>query len=380
MEPKDRSKWLPRLAAATLAILVALIVAGTWRYSNILRAELVTVDVSERISDIEIVTVGSGRIVVGRTDVTASQGIWGVAGANGYGQASVLIAETNETVERAFRTLDGFFDVGELVAFDPIAYPGDPQQAHGIEFEEVRFTGDLGVYPAWVVDGGRDTWVIVVHGSGPDQRAEALRILPALVAARYPVMVMTVRGDEGAPPSRNGLRALGASEWRDLAAAVDYGFAQNADEFILLGFDTGASVIATYLHEADDITAIRGVVYDSALHDPERVADRIATARNVPAPLRGAGKLLATIRFDIDWNELDQIDRAWEYTLPVLVLHGAEDDIAELGDAAEFAAAVGARATLVEFATGRHSQLWNADPARYEEALITFFERVSRAS
>jgi pimeloyl-ACP methyl ester carboxylesterase len=376
MEPKDPRRWIPRLGAVTLGAVILLLGTMTWSYSNELRDRLVAIDTEIETGDAEIVTVGSGRITVARTDQTVLEGIWGVEGPNGYGQASVVITVTDETVERAFRTLEGEFAVGEVVSFDPIAYPGDPFEAHNIEFEEVRFTGDLGVYPAWVIDNDRDTWVVILHGGGPEQRAEALRIVPALVAERYPVMVMTVRGDDGAPATRTGFRTLGATEWRDLASAVGYGSAQNADRFVLVGLDSGASTVANYLHEADDIGIISGVVFDSALFDPERIADRIAAARNLPAPLRGAGKLLASIRFDIDWNELDQVDRAGEYTKPVLVMHGAADSVVDPATAREFSELLGDLATLVEFPGGRHGQLWNADPPRYEDELLRFIERV----
>lgn len=351
------------------------VVVGTWSYSGVLRDELVTIDHSEPSRDIEIVTVGSGRIVTARTAATESEGIWGVVGPNGYGQASVLISANDVTVERAFRVLTGTFEVGELVAFDYVAYPGDPLEAHGIEFEEVRFTGDLGVYPAWVIDGSRDTWMLLVHGAGPAERAEALRTIPGLVAEGYPVMVMTIRGDVGAPGTRDGLRSLGSTEWRDLAAAVEYGFTQDAEEFFLFGFDAGASTVAMYLHDADDISHVKGAIFDSALHDPERIADRLAAERKVMLPMRATGKLLARLRFDIDWEELDQIERAEEYTLPVLVLHGTDDAVVDVAVAVEFVEALGSLATYEEFRGGKHSQLWNSDPARYEAAVLDFLER-----
>lgn len=379
VEPTDRSKWPGRVAGAAVVVALVLAIGGTWSYSNELRDALVLIDDTELVQDIEVVTVGSGRITLARTGITETEGIWGVSGPNGYGQASVVISTTEDTVERGFRILSGEFDVGELVAFDPIAYPGDPLAAHGIEFREVRFTGDLGVYPAWVIDGDRDAWVIIVHGAGAEQRAEALRLLPGLVAQRFSVMVMTVRGDRGAPRPLTGLRALGSTEWRDLDAAIEYGFTQDATEFVLVGLDTGASIVANYLHRADDINAIRGVVYDSAVLDPERIADRVAEDSGVLAPMRGAGKLLASIRFDIDWNELDQVDRAPEYTVPVLVLHGELDAFADIAVAEEFVAALGNRGRLVRFEMGRHGQLWNVDPPKYEGALLEFIETVRAA-
>ncbi len=362
------------LAVGVVTLLAAIV--ATWLYSGVLRSELVAIVAGEAPRDIEIATVGSGRIEVARTPLTETEGIWGVNGPNGYGQASVVIAATEQTVERAFRTLDGSFEVGELVRFDSIAYPGDPLEAHGIAFDEVRFTGDLGVYPAWVIDGDRDLWVLIVHGSGPGERAEALRFIPGLVAQRYPVMVITVRGDVAAPAPRDGLRALGATEWRDVAAAVEFALAQDADEFVLVGLDTGASTVAMYLQEADDASAVRGAVFDSALHDPERIADRLAAERRVIGPLRAVGKLLARLRFDIDWDELDQIEHAARYSVPILVMHGTDDEVVPLEIADDFVDRLGDLATYEVFEGGTHSQLWNVDPARYEGALLGFIDRV----
>jgi alpha-beta hydrolase superfamily lysophospholipase len=379
VDPNERSKLALRAAGVVGVVLLLVAIVGTWAYSGVLRDELVSIDRSERNRDIEVATVGSGRIEVARTPLTETEGIWGVDGPNGYGQASVVIASTEGTVERAFRTQEGSFDVGDLVRFDPIAYPGDPLEAHGIEFDEVRFTGDLGVYPAWVIDGDRDLWVLIVHGSGPAERAEALRFIPGLVAQRYPVMVITVRGDADAPRSRTGLRALGATEWRDLASAVEFALSQDAEEFVVMGLDTGASTVAMYLQEADDASAVKGAVFDSALHDPERLADRLAAERKAIGPLRAAGKLLARIRFDIDWEELDQIERAGQYSVPILVMHGTADEVVPLEIADDFVAGLGDLATYEVFEGGIHSQLWNVDPARYDRALLDFIERVGTA-
>lgn len=368
-----------RAVGAAAAVLLLVGIVGTWLFAGVLRDELVANVAGDLSRDIEIATVGSGRIEVARTSLTEIEGIWGVDGPNGYGQASVVIATTEVTVERAFRTLEGSFDAGDVVRFDPIAYPGDPFEAHGIAFDEVRFSGDLGVYPAWVIDGDRDLWVLIVHGSGPGERAEALRVIPGLVAQRYPVMVVTVRGDVDAPRSRTGLRGLGATEWRDIASAVEFAIAQDAEEFVLLGLDTGASTVAMYLQEADDASAVKGAVFDSALHDPERLADRLAAERKVVGPMRAAGKLLARIRFDIDWDELDQIERADRYSVPILVMHGTDDERVPIEIADEFVAGLGDLATYEVFAGGIHSQLWNVDPARYERALLGFIDRVRTA-
>jgi hypothetical protein len=49
-------------------------------------------------------------------------------------------------------------------------------------------------FPAWYVEGTKDTWMIFVHGHGTD-RSEGLRILPTIVEQGLPSLVMTYRND-----------------------------------------------------------------------------------------------------------------------------------------------------------------------------------------
>ena len=91
MEPTERSKWPGRFGLLLVVGVLVWTIGTTWSYSNALRDELVVIDRTELVADIEIVTVGSGRITVARTPLTETEGIWGVQGPNGYGQASVVI-------------------------------------------------------------------------------------------------------------------------------------------------------------------------------------------------------------------------------------------------------------------------------------------------
>ena len=376
VERRETPQWGRRMAIAMLTLMIGAVVAGTWAYSNVLRDQLVAIDRTPQPSDLEIATVGSGRIGLSRTAETELDGTWGVVGPSGYGQAGRVLGVDGDVVEREFRILEGDFQVGERVSLDADAFPDDPMAAHGIEFREVRFTGTLGPYPAWVIDRSFDSWVIILHGAGPSERSEGLRLIPPLVEAGHSVMVITVRGDAGAPVPPTELRSFGSREWPDLEAAVRYGLSQEASDLVLVGIGSGAATVAAYLHNSDDLSTIKGVVFDSAIYDPERIADRLATERRVLPPMRAIGKLLASLRFDIDWDELDQVARANEYTVQTLVLHGAADSVSQVETAREFVDQLGELATYVEFPEGRHGQLWNADPPRYEQALLDFISSV----
>ena len=131
---------------------------------------------------VEIRRAGAERIVLPRTAATELDGIWGVIGPDGaYGQMFALVSVDTDTVERSFRTIEGRFRVGDQVEIDPDAFPGDPAIAFNEPFDTVRVPGELGVNPAWFIDGQRDTWVIVIHDRADDRRA-ALRPLPRSAA------------------------------------------------------------------------------------------------------------------------------------------------------------------------------------------------------
>src|SRR5690606_17906385 len=91
---------------------------------------------------------------------------------------------------------------------------------------QLPFTAELvgapvGPCPAWLfpADGDSDTWVIQVHGRGTT-RAECLRAVPVFHAAGITSLVVSYRNDGEAPRTRSGTYALGATEWRDVEAAV----------------------------------------------------------------------------------------------------------------------------------------------------------------
>jgi fermentation-respiration switch protein FrsA (DUF1100 family) len=88
--------------------------------------------------------------------------------------------------------------------------------------------------------------------------------------------------------------------------------------------------------------------------------------------LTGWAKALATLRFGVDWGVLDQVGRADEFSVPVLLFHGEDDDTVPIDTSDQFAEA---RPDLVRyevFAGAAHVQSWNVDPLRYEAALREF--------
>ena len=234
MEESKLAIWVGRIAAAVaIGLLVGLFI-GAFRGSNVIAEDLLTPQQRPEGPAFEVELVGSGRIVLPRTDLTEREGVWGISNGTGaYGQMAAVISQDAETVERSFRTLTGRFIAGEMVTIDAYAAAEDPMEAFAIEFEDVRVPGNLGVNPAWYVDAASDTWVVIVHGEGLDERAQALRVMPALVDGGYPTLVITYRND-GAAPDDGGYYRWGLSEWQDIDAAMTFGRNRGAKDLSLI--------------------------------------------------------------------------------------------------------------------------------------------------
>ena len=374
MEESRFGLWVRRISVAiVLGVIIGLFV-GALRGSTVIAADLLTPQTVAPGPAFEIQLVGAGRIVLPRDETTEQPGVWGISNGDGaYGQIAGVISQDAETVERSFRTLAGRFIAGEMVTFDAYAAPENPTEAHGIEYEEIRVPGALGVNPAWYIEGSLDTWVVIVHGEGMDERRQSLRVLPALVDAGFPVLVITYRND-GAAPESGGYYRWGLDEWHDIDSALNFAFTRGAEDFFLYGFGMGATISTMHLHESDLVGRVLGAVLDSPVLDLGAVVDGNANDRGVPGIVAGGAKALARIRFGLEWSALDQIARVDEFDLPLLLVHGTEDDVAPVATADAFAAARPDLVTYERFEGARRVELWNRDPERYNEVVVSFLE------
>ncbi len=366
-----------------LAIMVLVFGAVGWYYAGEIRSNALDVDNSPSEPDLIVIAVGDGQVTLAVTEHTnlthgdwQADGVFGMEWEGGFAQAGRIIAVAADQVTREVLLVSGQLVVGQAVNLGEGAFDGDPSQSHGIPFDEVTITSDIGDFPAWRV-GGDSNWVIFTHGRG-GSRESSLHLVDLATGLGLTSLVITYRNDPGVPPSESGFYDYGKSEWKDLDAAVKYAVDNGAEGVVLIGYSLGGAIIASFLYESELEDEVVGVVLDSPMIDFGDVVDYGGERRGLPGFLTNVGKLVAGFRYGIDWGDLDYLERVDELDVPVLLFHGGNDRRVHRRTSDRFAEIRPDLVTYLPFDDAEHVRSWNLDRARYEEAVVEFLGSVTR--
>ncbi|HJR87376.1 MAG TPA: alpha/beta fold hydrolase [Acidimicrobiia bacterium] len=376
-----------RAVVVVVGVLAIFHLAGGWYFAEQLRRDALQPDHELPTDDVSILEAGEGMVRLGALpgfdpDLTTS-GIIGLDWGTGYGQlGSGFTAADDGSVTRSIQRLSGeAAQPGDTGFLDGNAFPGDPSQAFGLDFTEIDYPTALGPMKAWRILAPGDVWVIHVHGLGASRR-EALRLIKPLAAAGFPQLVIDYRNDDGAPIDESGFYRFGATEWEDIAAAVDQAASEGATGIVLVGYSTGAAHILSYLQKTPDHPVL-ALILDSPNVDFEQSVDLAASQRRlplIPLPLPGTliwtAKRLATLRFGIDWEATDYLPEAALLSIPMLVIHGTEDETVPFSVSEELASAQPDLARLFIVPGAGHVRGWNVGPQPYERAVTDFLSDV----
>jgi len=340
---------------------------------------------SGRATDTTIVGVdpAAQTITLSRSDDTALPGRYGLftTGTARYVKLGSVLSEDATTVTRKLLThVPADATLAPRAAFSGWYYD-DPGQLH-LPYTAELVGGPLGPCPAWLFPAEQPTgtWVIQVHGRGTT-RAECLRAVPVFHAAGITSLLVSYRNDGEGPRSRSGTYALGATEWRDVDAAVEFARRHGAERVVLMGWSMGGAIALQVELNSPHRDLIAGVVLESPVIDWRIVLRYQAAQLKVPAPVTtlaigalstewatpvtGAG---APIPFD----SLDVVARAGELRHPILVLHSDDDGFVPSDASHDL---VVARPDLVEFEVfdvARHAKLWNYDQQRWTNRITAW--------
>ncbi|MCT9820086.1 lysophospholipase [Microbacterium sp. W1N] len=376
------------LRAALLALASALLaLTSAMALVSVRMARRVVLPAARR-ADTKIVGVDvtAQTITLGRTPDTELPGRYGLftAGTAEYIKLGSVLSSDENTVTRKLLT-----HVAADARLAPDAafsgwYYDHPEQLH-LPFRAELVGAPVGPCPAWVfpAEGDSDTWVIQIHGRGTT-RAECLRAVPVFHARGISSLVVSYRNDGQAPRSRSGTYALGATEWRDVDAAIGVARRRGAKRVLLMGWSMGGAIALQLALQSAHRDLIAGVVLESPVVDWRTVLAFQARLNRLPQPV--AGMAIGALGADwashvtgagapIPFDRLDVVARAQELRHPILLLHSDDDGFVPSDASHELLLA---RPDLVEmhvFDVARHTKLWNYDQDRWTAAISDWLDR-----
>ncbi|BDV30636.1 alpha/beta hydrolase family protein [Microbacterium terricola] len=340
-----------------------------------------------RVPDTRILDLDTAAqtITLTRTADTGLPGRYALftTGTSQYLKLGSVLAEDAGSVKRKLLThVAPTARLGADAAFSGWYY--DSADELQLPYTDVAVQTPLGPAPAWVFpapDGG-DVWVVQVHGRGTT-RAECLRAVPLFHALGVTSLLVSYRNDGEAPASRTGTYTLGATEWRDVEAAIEYARSHGARRVLLMGWSMGGAVALQTALQSRHGDLIAGVVLESPVIDWRVVLDYQAKLAKLPQAVSdlaigalGAEWATPLTRGAIPFDRLDVVARAAELQHPILILHSDDDGFVP-SDASH--ALAQARPDLVDlrvFDTARHAKLWNYDQERWSSSIRDWVQAI----
>ncbi len=394
---RRRRRWPWIVAASVLVVVVAFYGGGGYHFSNVideraLDAETMRETTAELDADVEITALADSVELTVADTVSlrplddglgvALEGVQGLRWNGGYGRIAPALIDPGATatgiVVREFSLVNGALPLpGTLAELDVRAFPMDPADS-GLGLESLTVPGPLGDYEAWLGPADGPTWAIVVHGNSLSP-ADGLRMVPIFTQAGFPTMVATYRNDPGAPEDPSGKLRYGLTEWQDLEAMAAYALDQGSEGVVLDGYSMGGGVVMAFLQRSDLASEVRGVILDAPMLDFSATVDDNASRETLPvgdlplpSTLTAVAKLMAELRFDVDWPSLDYLADTSRYGPAFLVFHGTDDTTVPIATSRRFAQMLPEQVELVECEQAEHIGCWNLDPDEYADTVERF--------
>lgn len=369
-------RWLVG-GVVSLAVLLVLVSGCSWYLSERLADGALVPDHGPDTFGQVVVEASADAVRMRATDDSNwdRDGIWALEWRDGASSGWAQLGDPTEVDRDAQETVRPVLlgevpPVGAEARFENFALLGTPLGL-GLDYSPIEYEAAGGQAGAWLVCGGRDRWLIHVHGKDGDPR-EALRMLPVVSELGFTTLAISYSNDVDAPPTESGRFGYGASEWRDLDGAVRFALVHGADEIVLAGHSMGGAIVASFLLESELVSEVDAAFLDAPMLDFRRTLALGLDEGGVPGLFHGLPIWLTGQRFDLDWSQLDYAARAEEFVTPMLIVHGADDRTTPIGASEELAEARPDLVTYELFEGAHHTGAWNVAPDRYEALLRGF--------
>lgn len=392
----ERRRRAARVTGISGAAAVGVALGGSLAGATVFARKVLTPD-SRRPDDTVVLAVHGDEVTLPispETTVAGRYGLW-LDGGSGHARVGDVIRldEQAGTVVRELLSVDRGHLAPGPARWNAYYYWDSPARSMDLPARDVTVESELGPMPAWLLEPERSNgrWAVLVHGRGA-RREECLRALPTLRRLGYTTLVISYRNDAGAPPAPDGRYNLGLSEWRDLAAAMEYAVQHGAEGLVLGGWSMGGAITLQTLNQSGLSDLVEAVFLDSPVVDWGDVLTHHARLHHVPQVFGWMGSLvmgrrvtrrLAGVHDPVDVARTNWVARADEIRHRMLIQHSVDDDFVPVGPSIALAAARPDLVTLERWDTARHCTEWNVDPQRWERVLADFLQPgrpASRAS
>ena len=350
-------------------------------------ARRVIIPSKTRLEDLRVLGCTDTTVTLSKTLDTLLPGKYGLWFSEGSGHAKLgpVLEVGPSWVVRELISVDD----GDLAAATRGSIAGwfylDPQQL-GVEYSEVQIETPVGAAPAWLIPAERQTgrWLIGVHGRGV-RRQECLRAVDVARRCGYTSLLVSYRNDGDAPLSDDGRYGLGDTEWPDVDAAIEYAIANGATEIVLMGGSMGGAISLQVATRSPHAHILKGIILESPVVNWADTINYQTDASHAPRVVSAAARHLIGASWargltgqsvSIDLARLDFVARADELTLPILLMHSADDGYVPPYASRALALARPDIVTFDEFTVARHAKLWNYDAERFNEDIGGWLNRL----
>jgi alpha-beta hydrolase superfamily lysophospholipase len=364
-----------RRAAVVVAVALIAILAGaavSWHFSS----EVLVPGRLTHNPETTVEGLAPGRIVLSRSEATQRPGVYGLDWQAGHAIVGEALSSNAHTVTRRLCAEGSYLVAGMRVFVNSDVYTGNPQHALGLAYASVLVPDELGPMPAWFIPGRTHTWTIVVHGINGNLEG-GLSLLPTLHRDGLPTLVISYRGDLGAPRGPDGLHHMGLTEWRDLGAAARYALSHGARHLILFGTSMGGAIVTQFMERSPLAGRVAGLVLEAPALSWKAILSFNATEMGLPSFAALPVEWAIGVRIDADWNAADALRHTGDFQLPILLFHGTDDRLVPIVTSDRFAADLRRWVTYYRVPHDGHAEAWNVDPRLYEIRLTGFLSQVT---
>jgi alpha-beta hydrolase superfamily lysophospholipase len=369
--PRRHRRSLLLAGVLLTLVLLAAGAAASWYFSS----KVVVPERPPWPTNATVEALAPGQVVLSRSKDTLRPGVYGLEWPGGHAIVAGVLSSDADTVTRRLTTLQGHLASETKVDFDNNVYKGNPQQALGLPFANVKIPDELGPMPAWLIPGRSHTWAIVVHGINAS-REDGLRIVPTLHADGLPSLLITYREDVGAPASPDGHHHMGQTEWRDLQAAASYALAHGAKRLVLVGYSMGGAIVAQFMERSSLTHDVAGLILDAPALNWKAILSFNAKEMGLPSFLADPAEWAIDLRIKPDWGSLDALQHPSNFHLPILLFHGLQDEVVPISSSDSFAKELPGWVTYYRVPYAGHVESWNVDPAAYAQRVSAFLTSI----